>query len=163
MSAILFLRFKILDVICIDDKFAFVSSLKYIMAIQFITSFSLFRSLSPVNLRIMHKILKKELKHWDQLYCKLLQYFWHFNYRNLTKKGNYVCLPKYEELCELRDLFGICANNGIYLTDMFVHDNREEDEEEDHDDDNEDFHLNNLFYSEEVQIDDHKKSCCICF
>ena len=162
MSSFLFLRFKILDVVCIDDKFAFVSSLKFKTAIQFITSFSLFRSLSPVSLRIMHKILKKELKHWDHLYCNLLQYFWHFNYSCLTKKGNYVYLPKYEELCELRDLFGVCAGNGIYLSDMFVNDNREEDEE----DEDEDFYLNNLFQTEEPNdeiINEQKKSCCICF
>jgi hypothetical protein len=77
-----------------------------------------------------------------------------------------VYLPKYEELCELRDLFGVCANNGIYLSDMFVNDNREEEEEQDNNVDNEDFYLNNLFKTEEVDdevMDNSKNYCCICF
>lgn len=140
----LFLRFRILDVFSINN-YAFNSSHKYKMAIQFITGFSLFWTLSPQKLRIMHNILKKELKHWDDLKSKLTEFFWHQTYGRFSEITDVPYLPKYEELCELRDLFNVCAKNDIYLSDMF---HKEDDEEEDNknvENVEEDFYLNTLF------------------
>lgn len=162
----LFLRFSILDVMYIDDNVAFLDSSKFKSAIQFITNFSLYQTLSPENLQIMHKILKKQLRHWDQLHSTLLQNYWHQNYCYLTKQSDFVYLPKYEELCELRDLFNVCAKNGIYLGDMFCTEKKDKDYDEIEVDDIEDFYLNNLFQTKEEEdelIDELTKYYCICF